>query len=352
MKKLRAFNKLQVDDLARRGVLAVPNVRPPVVRRLSGSKLEDAASASLNASSPGQQSRRDFKRMWPSGNRLFALGKYYGCLWSTREADMKKLAIGMALASAFAGSVFAADLPVGMPVYAPRASVVPPLYSWTGCFIGPNVGGGWSGTTFKDATTLISLGTNNAATGFFGGGQVGCDYQFGWAVFGIQGMFDGIRATSNNIWFPEGPPTAVNTTSLRWLSTVTARLGIAPLPTLMVYLRGGAAWIADDHSVQTLAGQDLFTASPTRSGWTAGIGLEWGFAPNWSLFAEYNYGDFATETIGFNRVVPLALIPTAILLVTPGAAGGVFPINVRQDLNLLLVGVNYRFQLGQSYARY
>jgi outer membrane immunogenic protein len=262
---------------------------------------------------------------------------------------MKKLSIGMALGSVLGGSVFAAELPVGVPVYAPRASVVPPLYSWTGCYIGPNVGGGWSGTTFKDATTLIGLGTNNAAAGVFGGGQVGCDYQYGWAVFGIQGMFDGIRATSNNIWPAQ---VAVNTTSLRWVSTVTARLGIAPLPTLMVYLRGGALKIADDHTVQTPAGQALFTASPTRSGWTAGIGLEWGFAPNWSLFAEYNYGDFATETIGFNPVVPPALIPIVIRQVTPGAAGGVFPINVRQDLNLLLVGVNYRFQLGQSYARY
>jgi outer membrane immunogenic protein len=275
--------------------------------------------------------------------------RVYGVRVRPERAEMKKLTVGLALASAFAGSVFAADLPDSMPVYAPRASVVPPLYSWTGCYIGPNVGGGWSGTTFKDATTLITLGTNNAASGVFGGGQVGCDYQYGWAVFGIRGMFDGIRATSNNIWPAQ---VAVNTTSLRWASTVTARLGIAPTPTLLVYLHGGALKIADDHTVQTPAGQALFTASPTRSGWTAGIGLEWGFAPNWSLFVEYSYGDFATETIGFNPVVPLALIPTAILIVTPGAAQGVFPINVRQDLNLLLVGVNYRFQLGQSYARY
>ena len=251
----------------------------------------------------------------------FRLGRYYGCLWSTRESGARRdeeaySRIGPGFSFRRIG---ACGGPAGQHAgVRSRASVVPPLYSWTGCFIGPNAGGGWSGTAFKDATTLISLGTNNSATGFFGGGQVGCDYQFGWAVFGIQGMFDGIRATSNNIWFPEAGPTAVNTTSLRWLSTVTARLGIAPLPTLMVYLRGGFAKIADDHSVQTLAGQDLFTASPTRSGWTAGIGLEWGFAPNWSLFAEYNYGDFATETIGFNRVVPPALIPTAILLVTPG----------------------------------
>ena len=58
---------------------------------------------------------------------------------------MKKLTVGLALASAFAGSVFAADLPASMPVYAPRASVVPPLYSWTGCFIGPNARRGMVG---------------------------------------------------------------------------------------------------------------------------------------------------------------------------------------------------------------
>ena len=91
--------------------------------------------------------------MWQSSNTLFSLGTYYGCLYGVRvraeRAEMKKLTVGLALASAFAGSVFAADLPASMPVYAPRASVVPQLYSWTGCFIGPNVGGGWSGTTFK-----------------------------------------------------------------------------------------------------------------------------------------------------------------------------------------------------------
>src|ERR1700737_2883730 len=110
--------------------------------------------------------------------------RVYGVRVRPERADMKKLSIGMALASAFAGSVFAADLPASMPVYAPRASVVPPLYSWTGCYIGPNVGGGWSGTTFKDTTTLIRLETKNAASGVFGGGQVGCDYQYGWGGFG------------------------------------------------------------------------------------------------------------------------------------------------------------------------
>jgi opacity protein-like surface antigen len=73
--------------------------------------------------------------------------------------------------------------------------------------------------------------------------------------------------------------------------------------------------------------------SPTRNGWTAGIGLEWGFAPNWSMFAEYNYGDFATETIAFNPLVPAALIPIAMRQIAPGAAGGVFPIDTGTALS-------------------
>jgi outer membrane immunogenic protein len=146
---------------------------------------------------------------------------------------------------------------------------------------------------------------------------------------------------------------AVNTTNVRGFSTLTARLGIAPLPTLLVYLRGGAAWIRDDHTVQDPSGLVLFTATPTREGWTAGIGLEWGFAPNWSLFAEYNYADFATQTFPFIAVAPIGLAqdPLAILVFSPAASRAVFPINIRQDANVLLVGVNYRFQLG-SYARY
>jgi len=256
---------------------------------------------------------------------------------------MRTLPTGAALALFFCGSAVAAELSVSTPPYAPRPAAVSPLYDWTGCFIGPNLGGGWSGTTFKDATTLATLGTNNAAAGLFGGAQVGCDYQFGWATFGLQGMFDGTPATSQNIW---PVPVAVNTTRVRWLSTLTFRLGIAPTPALLWYLRAGGAWVRDAHTVETPAGQPLFTADPTRSGWTVGVGFEWGFAPNWSLFAEYSYADFATKTVSFTPVSTQSLaLGTGVpgLPFPPLAAGGVFPINIRQNANLLLAGVNFRF---------
>jgi outer membrane immunogenic protein len=92
-------------------------------------------------------------------------------------------AIGLAATQASA-----ADLPRKAPAYVPPA---PPPMTWTGCYIGANVGG-----IFGHAKADFGFGelsTNNS--GFAGGGQIGCDYQFtgGW-VIGIRNMFDGRQA--------------------------------------------------------------------------------------------------------------------------------------------------------------
>ncbi len=69
----------------------------------------------------------------------------------------------------------------------------------------------------------------------------------------------------------------------------------------------------------------------TRSGWTAGGGFEQAFAGGWSWFAEYNYLNFGTNTVTFaTNTVPSAT----------------FPIDVQQDMHMIVVGVNYRFSTG------
>jgi opacity protein-like surface antigen len=60
---------------------------------------------------------------------------------------------------------------------------------------------------------------------------------------------------------------------------------------------------------------------------TVGGGVEWVFGRNWSAFAEYNYLDFGTPGVTF----------------TSAAGGTTFPINIRQNINSFMVGVNYRF---------
>src|SRR5262245_28424338 len=82
------------------------------------------------------------------------------------------------------GPAIAADLSVKAPIKPP-----PPVLSWTGCFIGANVGGGWADKDYFDP--LAAPPENNLsghrASGAIGGGQVGCDYQFGRWVVGVEG---------------------------------------------------------------------------------------------------------------------------------------------------------------------
>ena len=105
-----------------------------------------------------------------------------------RKSSLTLLAAAIGLAASQAS---AADLPRRAPAYIPPA---PPLITWTGCYIGANIGG-----AFGDAVRIwFNVGeVSTNGSGFAGGGQIGCDYQFagtGW-VIGFRNMFDG---TSNN----------------------------------------------------------------------------------------------------------------------------------------------------------
>jgi len=66
---------------------------------------------------------------------------------------------------------------------------------------------------------------------------------------------------------------------------------------------------------------------PTTSGWTVGVVVEWSFAGNWSAFAEYNYLGFGTPGVTFTSIV----------------GGPTLPINIKENINSFMVGVNYRF---------
>src|SRR5215470_18323502 len=84
-----------------------------------------------------------------------------------------------------ATQALAADLPRKAPAYVPPA---PPPVTWTGCYIGANVGGIFTNGDVNFAGVNVSRDNS----GFAGGGQIGCDYQFsgGW-VIGFRDMFDG-----------------------------------------------------------------------------------------------------------------------------------------------------------------
>jgi outer membrane immunogenic protein len=123
--------------------------------------------------------------------------------------------------------------------------------------------------------------------------------QFNALVLGIEGDFDwtGLKASGH-----DSVGDTINTNT-QWTSTVTGRVGAA-FDRLLVYGKGGVAFAHDNDSLNTIGGAAA-SASLTRTGWTAGAGLEYAFAPNWSAKIEYDYLGFGSETVN----LPAAVIP-------------------------------------------
>lgn len=234
------------------------------------------------------------------------------------------------------GTALAADLP---PIYskAPVAYQAPP--SWSGCYLGGNIGAGWDstydlgiafgGTSFAPPFDYgISHGSN-----FIGGGQIGCDNQFAsdW-VIGIQGKADFGSIHSQNPVMPFPGITAAY--QLKNSADITARLGYAVAPAVLAYVKGGVAWA--DTSVSASALPTLAeSANFTRMGYTVGAGLEWKFARNWSVFGEYDYFDFGTKS---GNLFSTGLVPAF------GGAGALADtVSLRLRSQQALVGVNYKF---------
>src|SRR3954451_15332513 len=128
-----------------------------------------------------------------------------------------------------------------LPVKAPPMRAPPPAVAiWTGCYIGANGGGSWGEKDYLDPLRVppAPLGSHDVK-GWVGGGQVGCDYQTGPWVIGVQGLFDGAGLTGSHL-VPGA--TDVLDTRIRWFGTATARVGFA-IENALLYVKGGGAWV-------------------------------------------------------------------------------------------------------------
>jgi outer membrane immunogenic protein len=136
-----------------------------------------------------------------------------------------------------------------------------------------------------------------------GGGQVGCDYQFGtnWVV-GAEGRASWSSLTSSRaatVIFPAIGVTVPGhyTVNNDFLASATARVGYSFADHWLVFARGGAAWtqekIDNAFTVDGISADPRATATPL--GWTVGTGAEWAFASHWSADIEYGYYDFGSH---------------------------------------------------------
>jgi outer membrane immunogenic protein len=252
--------------------------------------------------------------------------------------NMKRVALVVALSVLTGSTAFAADLPPAPPPPPPRAPAVYapapiPYYNWTGFYIGGNLGGAWNQGGFSDPAGNNFPASNTIK--FLGGGQVGYNLEFGGGVLlGVEAMFDWGPNSNNTVNTTFGapftpPPVAVaGTFNNSWLTTVTGRLGYA-WDRLLVYGKGGGAWVGATSSPITIGGTS-FSASPSGFGWTIGAGLEYAFWGTWSARIEYDYIGLASQTV----TVPVG---------TGGlGAPDVFTGNMR-NLQMVTLGINYKF---------
>jgi len=179
---------------------------------------------------------------------------------------MSRIALGAAalIAACWTASVRAADLPYGSR--APYTVNQPlNMYSWAGPYLGGNIGWAW-GSVDNNLTK---------PSGFVGGAQAGYNWQTGPWVFGVEGDVQATGASDTFAPWKFSNP---------WFGTLRGRAGYA-FNSILFYGTAGLAF-------GELSGQTFgFTETHTNAGWTAGLGAEFAFAPNWSAKLEYLYVD-------------------------------------------------------------
>jgi outer membrane immunogenic protein len=204
------------------------------------------------------------------------------------------------------GSAHAADLPrQQMPARAPVYAA--PYYNWTGLYVGIN-GGGAFGRSRWDST-----GGFDTSGGMIGG-TVGYNWQFGTWVVGLEGDIDwaNIKGTTNRGCV--GGCSSENT----WLGTARGRLGYS-FDRWMPYITGGAAF-----GDVTTTNPGFSGATNTQVGWTAGAGVEFAIASNWTAKVEYLHYDHGSFNCGVG-------------------CNGVLNDNVKFSADAIRGGVNFRF---------
>ena len=215
----------------------------------------------------------------------------------------KTLLTAVSLVALGSASALAADLPARTYTKAPAVAAAP---SWTGFYVGAMGGYGKENTS-----------ATGALDGGFAGGTLGYNWQAGMMVYGLEA-----DAAWSNIGATVGIPGLLTVSDkMQALGTVRGRVGVA-FDQVLLYGTGGFAW-ASNKITATVLGASL-ADTQTLTGWTAGAGVEWMFAPKWSVKAEYLYRSFSSQTY-FASQLP------------PGVATGTVAINSGQ------VGINYHF---------
>jgi outer membrane immunogenic protein len=245
---------------------------------------------------------------------------------------MKKFLLGTLGLVAMAAPAVAADLPVKAP-----PPVIPPMFNWSGFYIGGN--GGWGRaddcwTAFTATADLID-GCHDRSGGVVGG-QIGYRWQLpnNHFVWGLEAQGDWANLRSSRVSLFD--PTLTLGTKLDAIGLFTSQFGFA-WDTWLWYWKGGFAVTDNNFSItDNLTGASV-SASSTRWGGVVGTGFEYAFTPNWSVGIEYDH-----------------LFMGAKDSIFPGVENPLLINHIDQAVDMVTIRFNYRFggYGGPVVARY
>jgi outer membrane immunogenic protein len=281
---------------------------------------------------------------------------------------MKKQILAGALLLMTAGLAQAADMPLKAP---PAPQPPPPVFSWTGFYVGADIGGAWGRSTTSSPLTndpgcfvtilpcylpSVVADINNhspqrqSSSSVIGGFEAGYNLQLGYFVVGGETDISLYRLHGNSFAsaaftgfpVPGGgtAPSYSNGVNSNWLFTARGRLGFTPMANLLVYGTGGVALTNLRHQAQynegifpgTSAGIESSTASGNVTGAVYGGGLEWAWTNNWLMKAEYLHVNFGSVTSAPSPV-----------LVLGAPSGSIFTHSASLNVDIVRFGVDYKF---------
>ena len=168
-----------------------------------------------------------------------------------------------------------------------RAPAAVAMYNWSGFYAGVNGGWGSSRNRWDETTGVVFPMGSHDATGGTVGGQIGYRWQAASWVFGVeaQGNWSDFHGSIATVCCTtaSGAPVANNVDDTRW-------------------------------------------------GGVVGVGLEYGFAPNWSAGIEYNHMFMQDKTYSF--VSNGVIVPAGIQMAQS---------RICQDVDIVTARINYKF---------
>jgi outer membrane immunogenic protein len=205
--------------------------------------------------------------------------------------------------------------------------------TWTGVYVGGQLGYAW--TTNSDGQVYSPTGAAIAGqpaynqAGVIGGVHAGYNWQMTQFVLGIEGDVEGSTLKGNG---PYGGRVYSMTTENNIQGSVRGRIGYA-WDHVLFYATGGVSFASFKDTYLNTASTVEDEVSPTRTGWTAGGGIEYMFRPNWSIRLEYRYSDYGH----YNDLLAFS-------------SGGTLGLQRHETVNTARVGISYHFDMLQPLA--